>query len=44
MIPPPGSALPFGASAIKLNDKGEIAKERRYFDTGSFLAQLGLGG
>lgn len=33
-----------GVSLIKLNKKGEIAEERRYFDSSSLFAQLGLGG
>lgn len=31
-----------GVSLLKLNGKGEIVEERRYFDTGSFFVQLGL--
>jgi hypothetical protein len=31
-----------GASVIKLNAKGEIVEEHRYFDSGSMFVQLGL--
>lgn len=31
-----------GASFIQLNEQGQIVEERRYFDTASFMAQLGL--
>jgi hypothetical protein len=43
LFPPPASALLWGVSLFKLNDKGGFAEERRYFDTGSFFAQFGLG-
>jgi len=31
-----------GAAFVRLNDRGEIVEERRYYDVGSFLRQLGL--
>jgi hypothetical protein len=44
-IPATGKRITLrGVSLFMLNANGEIAEERRYFDTGSFFAQLGLAG
>jgi steroid delta-isomerase-like uncharacterized protein len=31
-----------GAAFVKLNDRGEIVEERRYYDVGTMLRQLGI--
>jgi steroid delta-isomerase-like uncharacterized protein len=31
-----------GAAFVKLNDRGEIVEERRYYDVGTILRQLGI--
>ena len=42
-IPPTNKRIDVrGASFAKLNDRGEIVEERRYYDVGTILRQLGL--
>ena len=43
-VPPTNKAVNLmGAIFVRLNGKGEIEEERRYFDMGSMMTQLGLG-
>ncbi|MEK6227530.1 MAG: ester cyclase [Chloroflexota bacterium] len=42
-IPPTNKRVDLkGAAFVKLNERGEIVEERRYYDVGTFLRQLGL--
>jgi steroid delta-isomerase-like uncharacterized protein len=42
-IPPTNKRVELqGAGFVKLNDRGEIVEERRYYDVGTMLRQLGL--
>jgi steroid delta-isomerase-like uncharacterized protein len=42
-IPPTNKRIELkGAAFVKLNDRGEIVEERRYYDVGTMLRQLGL--
>ena len=42
-IPPTNKRIDVkGASFVRLNERGEITEERRYYDVGTFLRQLGL--
>jgi steroid delta-isomerase-like uncharacterized protein len=42
-IPPTNKRVELkGAGFVKLNERGEIVEERRYYDVGTFLRQLGL--
>ena len=42
-IPPTNKKIDLkGAAFAKLNERGEIVEERRYYDVGAFLRQLGL--
>jgi steroid delta-isomerase-like uncharacterized protein len=44
-IPPTNKRIDLkGASFVRLNDRGEITEERRYYDVGTLLRQLGLVG
>jgi steroid delta-isomerase-like uncharacterized protein len=43
-IPATGRSLKFdGGGFTRRNDKGEIVEERRYYDAGGILEQLGVG-
>ena len=43
VIPPTNKKMDIkGAAFVKLNERGEIVEERRYYDVGTFLRQLGL--
>jgi steroid delta-isomerase-like uncharacterized protein len=43
-IPATGKAMSIGGAAFsRLNDRGEVVEERRYYDVASMLAQLGIG-
>jgi steroid delta-isomerase-like uncharacterized protein len=43
MIPPTNKKAEVkGAGFVKLNEKGEIVEERRYYDVGTLLRQLGI--
>jgi steroid delta-isomerase-like uncharacterized protein len=43
MIPPTNKKIELkGGGFVKLNDRGEIVEERRYYDVGTILRQLGL--
>src|SRR5207247_4692166 len=42
-IPPTNKRIDVkGASFVRLNERGEITEERRYYDVGTLLRQLGL--
>jgi steroid delta-isomerase-like uncharacterized protein len=42
-IPPTNKRVEMrGAAFVKLNDRGEVTEERRYYDVGTLLRQLGL--
>lgn len=42
-IPPTNKKMDLkGAAFVRLNERGEIVEERRYYDVGTFLRQLGL--
>jgi steroid delta-isomerase-like uncharacterized protein len=42
-VPPTNKRVDLkGAGFVRLNDKGEILEERRYYDVGTLLRQLGL--
>jgi steroid delta-isomerase-like uncharacterized protein len=42
-VPPTNKRIELkGAAFVKLNEKGEIVEERRYYDVGTILRQLGL--
>jgi steroid delta-isomerase-like uncharacterized protein len=42
-VPPTNKRIELkGAAFVRLNDKGEIVEERRYYDVGTILRQLGL--
>jgi steroid delta-isomerase-like uncharacterized protein len=42
-IPPTNKRVELrGAAFVKLNDRGEIVEERRYYDVGTMLRQLGI--
>ena len=42
-IPPTNKRIDVkGATIVRLNERGEITEERRYYDVGTFLRQLGL--
>ncbi len=42
-VPPTNKRIELkGAAFVRLNEKGEIVEERRYYDVGTFLRQLGL--
>jgi steroid delta-isomerase-like uncharacterized protein len=43
MIPPTHKKIDLkGGGFVKLNERGEIVEERRYYDVGTILRQLGL--
>jgi len=42
-IPPTNKRIDLkGASFVRLNERGEVTEERRYYDVGTMLRQLGL--
>ncbi len=42
-VPPTNKRIEVkGAGFVRLNEKGEILEERRYYDVGALLRQLGL--
>ena len=42
-IPPTNKRVDVkGAAFVRLNEQGEIVEERRYYDVGTFLRQLGI--
>jgi hypothetical protein len=42
-IPPTNKRVDVkGAAFVRLNERGEIVEERRYYDVGTMLRQLGL--
>ena len=42
-MPPTNKRVDLKAAAfVRLNERGEIVEERRYYDVGTFLRQLGI--